>query len=174
MTAYKAMGSRWSFDTDPKELLAVYSEYVEDILNHDMLKKLEFCSHHVDISRLQHSFNVSYYSFLAAKNIGLDARAAARGGLLHDLFFYDTREQDLGFKHSFIHPKIALRNAQEHFALTEKEQEIIVCHMWPVCDAMPKHAETYLISLVDKYCAAFEAGSFLVRFLRRGHRRRVN
>ena len=29
-------------------------------------------------------------------------------------------------------------------------------HMWPVTKPVPKYAETYIITLVDKYCAVIE------------------
>ncbi len=160
------MGSRWYFDEEYNEITATYTEFVKDILESDILDKLKKCSHHVDISRLQHSLNVSYFSFLAAKNLGLDAKSSARAGLLHDLFFYNKKESGLGIRHSVFHPKMALQNATEHFELNDKEKEIILCHMWPVCSTIPRHPETYLVSFVDKYCATFEACNYSARTVR--------
>lgn len=160
------MGSRWYFDMEYNEITATYTDFVKDILDSDILRQLNKCSHHMDISRLQHSLNVSYFSYLAAKNLGLDSRSAARAGLLHDLFFYNKKESGLGFRHSVFHPKLALKNALQHFELNEKEQEIILCHMWPVCTKVPRHPETYLVSMVDKYCATYEAANFSARAIR--------
>lgn len=84
---------------------------------------------------LRHSINVSYLSYLFCKKHGLDARAAARGGLLHDLFLYDWhfyRRRKGERLHGFEHPKKALANASAMFSLTWKEREIILRHMWPL------------------------------------------
>ena len=40
--------------------------------------------------------------------------------------------------------------------LTEKEQDIILKHMWPVTLILPKYKESFIITFVDKYCAIQE------------------
>ncbi len=91
------------------------------------------------------------------KKLNLDARAAARGGLLHDLFYYDwrTTKFDVG-SHAYIHPRVALRNAQKITKLTPKEEDIILKHMWGLTLARPKYKESVIVSLVDDYAAAHE------------------
>ena len=91
-----------------------------------------------------------------------DARSAARGGLLHDLFLYDPRDRDsYQGPHNLAHPRAALENARQYFALSELEEEIILTHMFPVGTAMPRHLESLAVCLVDKYCAVNEViGSF--------------
>lgn len=49
--------------------------------------------HHGRITTLDHSLFVAYLSFRAARWLRLDERAAARGGLLHDLYLYDPRDK---------------------------------------------------------------------------------
>jgi uncharacterized protein len=44
---------------------------------------------HSDVSCLEHCMSVSYNSYLICRRLGLNYQAAARGGLLHDLFLYD-------------------------------------------------------------------------------------
>ena len=73
------------------ELAKIYMECVFDIFENEKVKKLDRCEQHNHTSRLQHSINVSYYSFLICHKFGWDYRSAARAGLLHDLFFYDWR-----------------------------------------------------------------------------------
>lgn len=59
--------------------------------------------------------------------------------------------------HAFTHPKTALENASKLFSLNEKECDIILKHMWPVTIKLPKYKESYIITLVDKYCALEES-----------------
>ncbi len=45
------------------------------------------------ITTLDHSLFVAYWSYRAARTLGLDEAAAARGGLLHDLYLYDSKDK---------------------------------------------------------------------------------
>ena len=58
---------------------------------------------------------------------------------------------------SAIHPKLALRNAERLTELSELEKDIITKHMWLCSTAIPKYKESYVVSLVDKYSAVYEA-----------------
>ena len=49
--------------------------------------------HHFAISCYQHSVFVSFTAFRIAKRMGWDVRAAARAGLLHDLYLYQPYDQ---------------------------------------------------------------------------------
>ena len=78
--------------------------------------------------------------------------------MLHDLFLYDWRgsKKKLHLKHfhAFLHPQIALYNAEKLFNLNDKEKDIIVKHMWPVTLlSIPKYRESFLITIVDKRSA---------------------
>ncbi len=87
----------------------------------------------------------------------MNVRAIARAGLLHDLFYYDWRKTkfDLG-THAFIHPRIALRNAEKLTELSPMEKDIIVKHMWGATVGLPKYKESFVVSLVDDYAAMDE------------------
>ena len=76
--------------------------------------------------------------------------------MLHDLFLYDWRHSRkmLNGWHAFKHPKIALKNALSISKLTQKEQDIILKHMWPVTFfQLPKYKESYVITITDKISA---------------------
>ena len=113
--------------------------------------------HHGPISTLDHSLFVAYLSYRAAKVLGLDARAAARGGLLHDLYLYDSKDKSAhpGWQ-CFDHPRAAARNAGELTWLSDKERNIILSHMWPLGGALPRSREAWLVDLVDTLCAGLE------------------
>ena len=107
-----------------------YREIVSDLLATDMVKKLANYTQHHHSTRLEHSIAVSFDSYKIAKRRGLDYRAVARAGLLHDLFFYDwrTTKSDLG-SHAFIHPRVDLRNAERIIKLLPMYIDIILMHI---------------------------------------------
>jgi uncharacterized protein len=133
-----------------------YKETMSELLLHDKLKLLDTYKQHYKYTRLKHSIDVSYYSFYLAKLLKLDYNSAAKAGLLHDLHF----QERAGFKENMKmlrrHPKDALKNAQEICDLNDIEQNIILRHMWLVTLKPPKYIEGYLVTFVDKYCAAKE------------------
>jgi Predicted HD superfamily hydrolase len=91
-----------------------YLALVSDLLAQEPVQRLANYTQHHHSNRLDHSISVSYNSYLIAKKLHLNTRATARGGLLHDLFYYDwrTTKFNLG-SHAFIHPRVALRNAEK-------------------------------------------------------------
>lgn len=138
-----------------------YYSCVCDIIDAPELEKLKKIPHHISTTRFQHCLNVSYYGYVICRRFRLDARSAARAGLMHDLFYYDRREynseREKGQpRHSSRHPEIAVRNAVMLTDISEKERDIIEKHMWPVTRPMPSYMETYIITFVDKYCAMLE------------------
>lgn len=141
-------------------LFKQYLNCIEDLITSITVQRLSQFLQHGDSDRLQHSLSVSYYTFVMAKRLGLDYRSAARGALLHDLFFYYSQERKGNGWHVTAHPREALANATAAFELNEIEQEMILCHMFPFCAKFPRHAETHVISLVDKVCATQEAVSY--------------
>ncbi|MGN0588495.1 MAG: hypothetical protein ACI4KO_03080, partial [Ruminiclostridium sp.] len=48
-------------------------------------------------------------------------------------------------------------NAVRNFRLNKKELDIIRTHMWPLTlRKLPKHRESWLVCIVDKYCSILE------------------
>ena len=95
----------------------------------------------------------------ALSALGLDARAAARGGLLHDLYLYNWLDKSTHphCNHAFEHPLIALKHAKAHFPITEKEADIIATHMFPLPLTRPYGClESFVVSTADKLCAVAE------------------
>ena len=148
----KAIGSRKRSARKPDGSYQTFLGLVDDLLQSEPVQRLDTFTHHADSSRLQHSVNVAYYSFLLCRRLGLDAASAARAGLLHDLFFYDLANKKDGPHHTYLHPAIALQNAEELTDLCDIERDIILCHMWPRAH-FPRYFESFIVSFMDK--AAF-------------------
>lgn len=139
--------------------LAEFDSIIKDLVENETVQKMNNYRQHYDTSCFEHCKNVAYYSYLICKKYNLDYVSAARAGMLHDLFLYDWRikENDRKGLHGFRHPRIALNNASNLFELNDKEQDIILKHMWPITVVFPKYKESYVITLVDKYCAIQES-----------------
>ena len=145
-----------------------FLEEVRELLDSDAVQQLRNYPHHKHVTRLEHSIYVAYRSYRMAKRLGWDAAAAARGGLLHDLFFYDWHVKAPGRGwHVTAHPRQALQEAQARFPLTEVERDIIIKHMWPLAPWLPRYRESYAVLLMDKYCALVECLSLSKGKLRR-------
>lgn len=141
-----------------KEREMLFLQSIEDIIDHPSIRQMSHFTQHVSsVTCLEHSLFVSYMSFRICQFLKWDSRAAARGGLLHDLFLYDSRvkESHEGV-HGFSHPKTALKNAEKVCELSQKEKDIIVKHMWPLTISFPRYKESYAVTIADKICATIE------------------
>ena len=153
-------------DTDSE-----FFDLIADLLYTDEVQSLAGFVQHSTINRLDHITSVTYLSYILCKQRGLDFRAAARGAILHDLFYYDWHDGDWSHRpHGYRHPGFALKNARElNPQITKKEENIIKRHMFPLTPLPPPSPEGLIVSLADKYCATRElliarGGYFTVDF----------
>ena len=108
-----------------------------------------------------HCINVAKYSLMLADKLKIRVRRREliRGALLHDYFLYDWHDKNHinPFKlHGFFHPGRALKNAIRDFELTEREQDIIRKHMWPMTIIPPKCREAWIVTAADKWVSLLE------------------
>lgn len=136
------------YNKDPEYLLII-----NDVIENEEFKKIGNIKHH-NTTRLNHCLKVSYYSYKIAKKLKLDYKDVAIGGLLHD--FYDKEISDCEKMKDKVklftigHPQEAIINAREIYELSEKEEDIIKTHMFPIDYKLPKYAESWVVSFVDK------------------------
>lgn len=152
----KAIGSKVKLDELENKVAKEFIGCIDELLKCENVKELDNFSQHLNTSRLQHSINVAYYSYLICKHLKFDYRSAARAGLLHDLYLYNRHIQKHEQSHTIYHPKEALKNAKEIAELNKIEEDAILKHMWPLCKGMPKYKETVVVTFADKYCATAE------------------
>ena len=137
--------------------IAEFKSIIGDIANHPEVKKLKNYEQHAHRSTYYHCAHVSFITYIICKKLNLDYVSAARAAMVHDLYFYDWHANEPGHRfHGFTHPKVALENAEKLFELNEKEKDIIKKHMWPLTLSLPKYKESYVVTLVDKYCTSHE------------------
>ena len=133
-----------------------YKNIVKDILRNNDFKKTYYIEHH-GISRMEHMIKISFYSYKIARKLGLDYKAVARGGILHDFYLNgDERNYLNKFTDTFTHPNKALNLSTDTFNINEMEKNIIVSHMFPFYISIPKYRESILVNIVDKIIGGYE------------------
>lgn len=137
--------------------LEEFAACTRDLLETEMVQSMVQWGHHGEVSCLDHSLFVAVTSFRIGKKLGLDVSAIGRAGLLHDLYLYHKRDKTAheGLQ-CFDHPVLAVKNAKKITKLSEKEENIILSHMWPCGGALPRSPEAVVVNLVDTFCAVLE------------------
>ena len=132
-----------------------YNNIVNHVLKNPKFLEINNCRHH-GITRLEHSFRVSYFSYKITKKLRLDYKNTAVASLLHDFFTNDQFSKKELRLSAFRHPKKCLENATEFFSLSDMQKDIIYSHMFPLIPRPPRYLESWIVSMVDKVVAAYE------------------
>ena len=143
---------------DNKEFINI----INDLTEHPTVQQMKNFKQHYETSCFDHCLIASYYCYKICKKLKLDYISCSRAAMLHDLFLYDWHKRENGRTglHAFTHPRTAYENASKLFELNDKETDIILKHMWPVTFfSFPKYKESFILTLVDKYCAITESHS---------------
>lgn len=140
-----------------------YIDYITEFARSDVVKQMKQYIQHGDTTTYEHCLKVSYYSYKAAKKLGLNPKACAIGGLLHDLFLYDWHDpghradKEFVLPHGFTHSVVAERNARRYFNIDERCSDIILSHMFPLTIwKIPRYRESYVVLMVDKLISTKE------------------
>lgn len=137
-----------------------FMEIVTPIIEIETVQDMKNYRQHYETSCYDHCFQASYYCYKICKKFNLDYKSAARAAMVHDLFLYDWRKRQPDRKgwHAFTHPRTSYENASKIMELNKLEKDIILKHMWPLTFfKFPMHRESYILTLVDKYCALSES-----------------
>lgn len=136
-----------------------FLEIVNDLINNKTVQQMKDFKQHYETTCYDHCLVASYYCYKICKKLNLDYISSARAAMVHDLFLYDWRKRQPDRKglHAFTHGKYAYENASKLFNLNDLQKDMIVKHMWPVTISLPKYKETFILTLVDKYCALNES-----------------
>ena len=141
-------------DLFTKEDKRQFAELIRPYCVTEQVQRLRQFRHHKKINRSEHALLVSDISFALARRWRWDAVAAARAGLLHDLFF---NECDNTWKLCMTHPETAAENAGQLVQdLSPKERNIILSHMWPAGRHLPRSREAWLVDMVDNFVTVLD------------------
>jgi len=154
----KVIGSKLNLMCEETHNAYEFMDCIKDLYFNSRVQKLDQWEQHNHTSRLQHSLNVAYYSYVICKALGWDYRSAARAAVLHDMYFYNWRKKNVLRKanHSLWHPLVAADNAKKITKLNKIEEDAIKKHMWPCTPVPPKYKESYVVNAADKICATME------------------
>lgn len=127
-----------------------YLNYVSDLLQDEAVHSMRRLPRRVTgISRYHHCLLVSYAAWGLCLWLGLDARAAARGGLLLELAPPADGSAPAGSS--------PLPAARARFSLTKKEENILASHRFPLPPVpLYRSPEAAVVSLMGKLCTAAE------------------
>ena len=135
------------------------SKYMDD----QRVRQMEEYLAHGRISVFSHCVSVAATAYKLDRifKAGCDLDVLLTGALLHDYYLYDWHDARLFvnvFKmHGFTHPEKARENAVRDFAVDEKVQKVIRCHMWPLTfRSFPSSREAFIVCMADKICALKE------------------
>lgn len=140
----------------------ILEKYGKDILESENFEKIANHVQHGTMSVQEHCINVAKTSIRIKEilHINCNTRDLVRGALLHDYFLYDWHKGDPNDSklklHGFYHPKKALNNAKKEFILTNRQEDIIKKHMWPLTIVPPSCREAWIVTTADKYCSFME------------------
>ncbi|SCW69705.1 uncharacterized protein SAMN02910456_02651 [Ruminococcaceae bacterium YRB3002] len=135
-----------------------------DIIFSENIEPMKSSIQHGTTSVFAHCLSVAKHSLLIAAflenrfNIKVDRTSLVRGALLHDYFLYDWHDKEVpGRKiHGFTHPKKAMNNAVRDFEMNSLERDVISKHMFPLTPIPPRHRESLIVCIADKWCAICE------------------
>ena len=138
-----------------------YLSIIDNIMDNNEFKQMNNIKHH-NTTRMNHLIKVSYNSYKVAKLLKLDYKDVARAGLLHDFYTEEVNKcsniKDKILLFSTKHPDSAVENSLRNFELSQKEINIIKTHMFPIDYKVPKYAESWIVSIVDKVVSFGEFG----------------
>jgi len=137
-----------------------FDREMTELLENPEIRRMGNYTMHRGNTTLKHVVAVAECSFRMADRLGMeiDEEALARGAVLHDYYLYTFFDTDIsGWRHGVGHPETALRNARKLMPLSEKEENIIRSHMWPLTlFHPPRSKEAALVMVADKICAVRE------------------
>lgn len=125
-----------------------YNEYIQDLLEHQDIQRLQDTNAHWRRDRLTHSYAVGKLSYRLARFFHANVTIAARGGFLHD--WYHGHHPD---RQRFSSPDGHHFRQSVEAAVGYGESPAVVhairTHMWPWGRTMPKTREAWIVWSAD-------------------------
>lgn len=136
-----------------------FQQQLETFLAKERFSTMHDFVQHGNITTLEHSILVAYYSYAFDLKLHLhsNAKELIKGALLHDYYLYDWHEKEAWHRwHGFRHPTFALKQALQDYHLTLTETDIIKKHMWPLTIIPPRYRESWIVCTIDTLSSLME------------------
>ena len=136
-----------------------FMEIITPVIENEKVQEMKKYRQHYETSCYDHCLEASYYCYKICKKFKWDYESTAKAAMVHDLFLYDWRKRQPDRKglHAFTHPRTSYENASKIMELNKKQKDIILKHMWPLTVIPPRYKESFLLTIIDKYCAIGES-----------------
>lgn len=144
--------------------------YGKDILNSGIFRQAALQTHHLHGTVFDHTINVCVVSIrlcyqLMDRGIDVCEKDLVQAALCHDLgmVFRESKYTDVidSWKN---HPRESARIARDLIPdLSEKAEEMILSHMWPLAGSPPASNEGMLLCMADKYASMADWKSWLTK-----------
>ena len=108
-----------------------FENIVNEYITHPEVCKMKKYAHH-GINRFEHSYRVAYHTYKVTKFLHLDYISSTKAAMLD--------------------------NSKKYFGLTDKEEDIIRTHMFPITFRPPKYLESWIVDIIDDYSSIYERG----------------
>lgn len=136
------------------------NKYLKPFVDNEYILSMKKYIQHGKTNTYQHSMNVANLSYKISKflKLNINMEDMLTGAILHDFYLYDWHKRSLkNGLHGYNHSKIALDNANKHFNINKKIQNIVLSHMWPLnITKLPLSKEAWIVCLSDKICSIKE------------------
>lgn len=135
-----------------------FAALAEGIAGDEKTLRMKNFIQHGTISTHEHCMDVARCAFKLNRHLHLhaDEKVLVEAGFLHDYYLYDWHTHGDSL-HGYHHAQIAAENARKDFGVSEKAEDAIRTHMWPLTlTRVPSSKEAWIISLADKMCSARE------------------
>lgn len=142
-----------------KEDKTLFLDMTRFYRQHPKVRQMRSYIQHHKVDCYEHSIFVTFYAFYFARkwHLNVNLESVIKGAMLHDFFLYDWHHKgDRKGLHGLTHPKVSLSNAEKIVSLSPLERDIIGKHMFPLTPVPPKYKESWLVTMVDKYCSFLE------------------
>jgi uncharacterized protein len=127
---------------------AHYEDYIQDLLRHPDILRLQNTNAHWHRDRLAHCYAVGKMSYRLAKLVHANRTVAARAGFLHDWYHGHQPDRQRFVNADNHHFRISVQ-AAENYGEHPKVLHAVRTHFWPWGRTMPKTSEAWIVWMAD-------------------------
>lgn len=132
-------------------------QYGAPILNTEEFHAALLQRHHLRSTVGIHSLRTAEAAVLLGRLFGEDQASLAKIALCHDLGILGREKFHSPVECLKEHPACSVEKAKELIPnITQKEQDAILTHMWPLYSMRPESGEGWILSVADKIASVWD------------------
>ena len=139
------------------KLFGAVLSYGAPILQTDAFHAAMLQKHHLRSTVGLHSIRTAEAAVLLGRLFGEDQASLTKIALCHDLGIIGREKFHSPMECLKEHPVCSAEKAKELIPdITQKEQDAILTHMWPLCSMRPESGEGWILSAADKIASVWD------------------